>query len=487
MKESITNTSQFRIYFWLLVLVVFILQLVVTLKSTNQIRLEELNESVRNVYWLQERAVFTNINRNLGWYSPLAVTYNIFGFTLFTAKYFRLVLDLIALLCIASLLKKYLGIRNAWVPLITIGLSPTLLYFTMMAVPYGIDFQYLPITIYLLDKLNFKKNKMVFNPFEIMLWFITMIAWLSYPTFLYYIPFMFYFYANKLFNQINHVKTRSYHLALSMLGFLAPLILLRFYIRNDHGLFSGLGLFTGAGQASLDINGFISRILSILENLFLRSNGYHMEILKVEFSDFYPILTILAVIFMSFTLIARQKKLRPLIISLLLILIVNTIANGLIGEREGVTENSGLRRATPIISSFYFLYILVWNFVLKEKQKFQKAILVFLMVFIPIHHLVVYAANLSNLKNSSAFAEKIWFVRAESPGKSLNIFLDIVQREDLNISCFDEDKKPVSCRHDLIFSTVAGACTWNNLACHDINAYDPNLNVLKKITINSGI
>ena len=146
------------ILYWTIALCVFLAQTVFTLSSTSQIRYEELAESVRNVFWLQHRLIYDGISSNVGWYGTLLVIYNLFGFSLNTAKFFRLAIHSVSLLFLALLLRQYLGTKRAWLPLLAIGLSPTIIFFNSLQTSFGIDCDYLIISIYILTKIHFNKG-----------------------------------------------------------------------------------------------------------------------------------------------------------------------------------------------------------------------------------------------------------------------------------------------------------------------------------------
>src|SRR3989344_4902511 len=176
-----------RFLYWSLPILILAAQAVYTFSSFNQIRIEEINDSVRNVYWMQYQELFTTRPKNVGWYSPLLIIYNIFGFHLFTAKIFKLFLELVSLYALAAVLKNFLGIKKALIPLITLGLSPTFIYYNLLQTPCGIDLLYFPIILYLVTTLNIKKRAEFYLK-QVLLWAITCIAIMSYPTFLFYLP-----------------------------------------------------------------------------------------------------------------------------------------------------------------------------------------------------------------------------------------------------------------------------------------------------------
>src|SRR5438105_4332756 len=113
--------------YWSLPLLLAGIQYWVSATSMHQIRYEELAESVRNVFWLSHRLVYDGVSSNVGWYGTLLIVYKLFGFSLYSAKFVRLGLHFIGLLCAADILRRCMDVRMGIVPLVVIGLSPTLL------------------------------------------------------------------------------------------------------------------------------------------------------------------------------------------------------------------------------------------------------------------------------------------------------------------------------------------------------------------------
>ena len=96
----------------------------------------------------------------------------------------------------------------------------------------------------------------------------------------------------------------------------------------------------------------------------------------------------------------------------------------------------------------------------------------FLLVLLPLHHLLVFGPNLSHLADPSQFAERQWFALAGSPQQSLASMLQTVQSTGLDLACRDEKGEMAECRYSEIFAAVEGSCLWNRLSCKSINGYD---------------
>ncbi|MFO0985656.1 MAG: hypothetical protein U1E76_28625, partial [Planctomycetota bacterium] len=164
-------------------LAVLAVQAIFISQSLFQIRAEELAESVRDVFWLRHRLVYDG-NSNVGWYAILLLVYETVGFTLHTAKWVRLCLQALALVCAWRVLRRFLSPLGAAVPLITFALSPTALYFHTLQTPFGTDLSFFPICAWLALCAHERRHLVL----QASLWLVAMIACLSYPTFLFYLP-----------------------------------------------------------------------------------------------------------------------------------------------------------------------------------------------------------------------------------------------------------------------------------------------------------
>lgn len=457
-------------WYWLIPIALFIVQLIFTLNSFSQVRQEELSESISYPFWLRERVICNGITSQVGWYGPLLIIYEVFGFDIFTAKYLRLGLTLISYFCLALLLKKYLGEKRAALPLLTAGLSPTLLYFTVLSVPFGLDLQIFPICLYLALTCDFKNRRGIAK--QVMLWLLAMLTWMSYPTFIFYIPVLVSVFIYRLYKE---GRTQFVTLGLANLAvFLAPVVVAFLYVKNKEMLIydpvTGGGLFRAHGQINFNLQTFLENLTILKHDLFVASVSYYFELARVEFSNFYPIITIFSVLAACVMFYVKVKRVRKILILLVLGLVLNVTFANLTGE------TGGIRRATSLLVLFYTLFCFGWYYVLKlPKKLILKKILIggFFLVF--IHHLTSIPANLENLKGVSRFRENQWFSQAETPKESLNLYLDQIQKSDLALVCADKSGKPIFCggyEYNLIYPAIEGACLWNNLACHGIKIYD---------------
>lgn len=462
--------------YWLIPVFLIICQSVWTFSSTSQIRYEEIAESVRNVFWLQNQVVYDGISTNVGWYGTLLILYKIFGFSLFTAKYYRLFLFAISIFCLAITLKKYLGERSSVIPLLVIGLSPTFLYFTTFQTSYGIDISYLLICIYLLDKIVFKfyfRNLI----WQIIFWLIAMISWMSYPSLAFYLPAFWIIYIIKLIKSPTNFSERAGYILISLSAFLLPLIISFLYIKNSSILWydqnNMSGIFRGAGTFIFDSSNWIKNIYGFSTDIFYTGSSYNFEILKGDFSGYYPVLTVCLTIIFSLYLLVKVKKLRILLICIWLTLIICLIFGNLAFDP---TLKPGIRRNTAGLAAFYGLFITTWFYVIIYfKHDVKRIIFIAILCLIPIHHILVFPANLSYLSKPSIFQYKELMIKG-GPVESLKYYISQAQNQELFLSCQNNMGKKIFCRYVEIYAAVAGSCLWNNLECRQILGYDDKKN-----------
>jgi hypothetical protein len=475
-KVIVLDKNKFiDIIYWLIPLFLFIFQLAFTLKSTGQIRYEELAESVRNVFWLHNGLIYDGISSNVGWYGTLLFIYHLFGFTLNTAKIFRLLLHFVSLYCLSAVLMKYLGSKKAFLPLIAFGLSPTLLYLNTLQTSYGIDLQYLPITLFLLTFSNHHK-RLIGIIFNSLFWLLNMWAWMSYPTYIFYLPSLVILYLYFLFKEYKSDKKRIITQTLvSSLIFIIPLLICFLFLKNRQILFydpvEKSGLFRGAGTFTLNLEIFISNITHLTADLFSKGNSYYFEFVNGEFSGFYPLITLFTITISLFFIYKLKIKYRPIILLSLLILLFSILVSNFSLDP---TTHPGIRRNTALIASIYILFTISWYFIasFKFRNKYTKTILTVCFLLLPLHHFFVYFQNLGTLNLSSRYKNNTFFILSKNPTDSLDSLLNILKQKDLPLSCQNNEGKPIYCRYSEIYSALYGSCIWNKLSCRNILGYD---------------
>lgn len=469
--NNINKDKLIKISYWSLVVLLFFAQYIFTTNSLNQIRYEELAESIRNVWWLQNGNVYDGVSSNVGWYTSLLATYNVFGFSIFAAKFFRLVLHVITLFCLASILKKHLGIKFAFIPLFAIGLSPTLLFFNTLQSSFGIDLQYLPICIYLISTLNFQKAlQSTFKQF--LLGFLAMVAWMSYPTFIFYLPILAIVYLRQL-NSNTRLVLKVKNSFIVIASFVLPLCIAILTIKNKQLLFYDerlkSGIFRGAGNFAFDVGKFFANIERTLSDLLLKPNSYYYEIAHGDFSMIIPAISLILILTISVYLITRNKSLRLILLLSLTLLLSNLIISGFTSDPS---NQPGIRRYTPSLVAIYIMFTSIWYWVSTQKNNRYKNCLIVIFLFVPLHHLIAYPLNLSNLKNPSPYQYSHIFGQFGTPDKSLETYVKIISTQDLKLVCSNLDGKPAQCRYVEAYSAIAGYCFWNKLNCRNILGYD---------------
>lgn len=465
-----------KIGYWLIVFFLFFFQLFFTMASTSQIRYEELAESVRNVYWLQNKTIYDGISSNVGWYAILLIIYNLFGFSLNTAKFFRLFFQLISLICLAVILKKYLG-KKAWLPLLTIGLSPTFLYFNTFQTSYGIDLQLLPICFFLAD-YSFK-NKIIDVLRKIFFGLMTMIAWLSYPVFVFYLPSLWGLYLWRLLQSSGKkISIIIKDLGLSLAFFLFPFVAAFLYVKDRNLLWYDSnvksGIFRGAGIIQPNIDLFWQNFNRLLSDFFYKAGSYNFEFPESDFSNFYPVITLLLIFSLAIIIFIKKKKSRLILFFALIIFFSNFLVANFTFDPS---TSPGMRRNTGVLASLYLLFTISWSYFINRDmpKKWLRWSIICLFLLLPLHHLLAYSTNLYSLKSSSYYRE-LWFGFTNSPNEYLRQTLNLLSRQDIPLSCQDKKGKIVYCRYSEIYAALMGSCYWNKLSCKNILGYDPKTN-----------
>lgn len=435
--------------FWAVPLLVFALQVFLSLSSNHQIRNEEAVGSLREVWWFKNRLLYQQANSNVGWYAVLNLIYYFFGFNIFYAKIYRLVLALVSLYCLAALLKKYLGEKLSIIPFLTIALSPTMLFFNTLANTYGIDLQFLPIVVFLID---------FGGKISLTGWVLAMIAWVTYPTFVFYLPALAIW-------QIFRSGLRS--LSVSLIGFLIPLFAVLIFLGHWPGR-----LFFSGGSFQFDEQVFFQSFWASFSNLFDKATAYYLELNQVEFSLIFPLISFVFVLISDILVFKKFKSARLLLALCTLIglgdllLMSFTLDGGMPGGR----------RNTPFLAAIYGLFIIGFYYVSSGKLKmpWRKVISMILLSLFLIHHMIVYPINLSAILDNSPFRLTVWFGVGD-PVSAFTKLVDQVQQQDLYFNCEQTYKDNPQCQYGIIYASLEQACFWNHLDCHKVYGYFPKI------------
>lgn len=441
-----------------------------TANSFNQIRFEELSESVRNVYFLDKRQIFDGISSNVGWYGTILLFYKLFGFNLFLAKFYKLFLLVISLLSLDQIFK-YFKIKYYWFLLLIFSLSPTLLFFNTLAAGFGIDLLLFPIAVYLLIIWRQLKKTVTKYFLVFLIWFFIMFSSMSYGTFLAYLPLLGLLFFYFLYTQSSNWKEKLAQIIISISGFFLPLLLALNYLNqpkllifdpsNNSGIFRG----GGVGEKVTSIQILFSHLklsLSIFyQDLFISGQSYYYEPLRVELSHRIFPLIILILIICSIFIFLTIKKSRILLASGYLLILVGILVGGFSDWFPGI------RRMTPVMMGFFLMIIGMWQAVplMLNKKLMNKVIgvtIVSCLGLIILHHLKVYPENLAGLTQDSKHqAGKCFHLLDKNSNQSINYYAS--QTIEGKIIEVDDE-----CRLHELYPAIMGACEWNGLDCQEI-------------------
>lgn len=430
-----------------------------------------------DTFWFDQRLIWRAGHVVLGWQASLSAVNHLFGFDIFNGKYLRLFLYFVSMVCLADLLKRLLNKRYAAISLFTIGLSPTFLYFNTLVVPYGVDLLYFPICLYLILGST---NKTLYLVKTILGSFLAMLAWLSFPTFVFYLPVLSIFYFSQLAKLPKNLKIIS--LTLSTIVFLTPVASLYFYIQNKQWLFNyadhqGLFVATAGGSLEPSFSAFAAAITSLVNNLFFTVSAYHYQVSWGEFSGIIPIITALIIIVLPVKFMGRFKEIRLLTITILMTAAANIILNSLSPQSVGA-----FRRSTPLIAAFYG-FLVISFYVLSQKVKIRVILRLrsgqvggirVILGLLLLHHLIVYPLNLQNLSLDNPSRQPIWFARENTPKESVDKLMATLTKKDLYLNCSEEyPGNDIYCPYTPIFVILSGECSKRGVVCHNIYGYFP--------------
>lgn len=475
MEDEFNFNSEklYKYLFWIFPALVGLIQLFYISGSTTQIRYEELAESVRNVYWLDLGTIYDGVSSNVGWFGLLLMFYKVFGFSLFTAKFIKLFLFILSIFCLLVILKKFFDYRSALIVLLAVSLSPTILFFNILQTSYGVDFHFFIYSVFCLFLVA--RKKIFFSLILIFLSFVfAMVGWMSYPTFIYFLPLIFGLFIYKI-SSIKKIYQKVLVFVFGLLSFLSPLIIMLLYLKDPLLLLfdqkKNSGIFRGAGTINLNPVNFFNNTLGLLTDLFINGKSYYFESPAGDFWGLLPSLSFLTVLFLSIYLLRKTNKVvRSIILLTLFTFFSSLIISGLTNDPS---NNPGIRRYTPFLISFYILFIVCWYYLQKiHIEKNIKTTITLILLIIPIQHLLVLPINLNALSKPSPYQYNLWFGGEKPPDEIVNTASEYNSREKLKLACKDKDNKDTTCRYQELFAAVAGSCRWNRLDCKGIEEYD---------------
>lgn len=482
--KAITNKNSNYIY-WSLPVLIFLAQAVYTLSTTSQIRVEEVVETFRSAWWFQNRLVWNGSYSFLGWSGTLTFFYNIFGINIFTPKFIKLFFELISYFAMASVFKNYFGIKRAWLSLLLIGLSPSLIYFNSLQLSMGMEVSLFFICLYIIGKLDFEKA-LVSYVLSALIWITAMYAWLTYFGFMFYLPILAGFYLVKLFKKKKASKQFFItHLGLSLAAFLLPLILGVLYITNRELLIYDpllhRGLFRSFASFDVNMDVWLDNLQRLSSDLFFKPVSYYFEMKKGEFSDVYPIISLVGIFIAAVMVGIREKKLRLQIILIGFFMSLYFILINYVGPKT----LGGIRRGTILLVLFYGLIGLLYNYSLTTKKlsKAIKVVVIFSAFLLLFHHVIVYPVNLADAKTPSIFLDK-WLFTETYPEKLVASLVDQASKQKVVLNCQENPQIDSRCPGlSIIYSVIASNCFYNKLYCQEIFVHDSKTDKTMPLTI----
>ena len=470
-------TSNDGIWRWILVALVAALvgvQTYWTLTSAHQIRMEELAESVRNVYWLEYGRIYDGISSNVGWYATQMLTYRLFGFEIYAAKGLRLALHAASLICAALLLRRWVGSAAAVPVLFALGLSPTLLHFNTMQTSYGTDLQFAPICLYLLLSVRFLPRPADLARAGVG-WALCCWACMSYPAFLFYMPALVVMHLWRWRGAAGRLVRgyRAWHLAAGVVGLLLPLALTLALVEQPgtliHDPLTGAGLFRGGGKLTADTGLIMGALGATLRDLLWQGDSYYFGLPRPDFSGPLGWASFLLCLGAGALALRRGSSTRRGVILVLSVLLLSLLLPAFTSKGY-----PGLRRCTGVLAALYILYALAWRLALAASSKvaWRRLVPLALLLLLPLHHLASAPANLEHLAAPDPMREEMWFTLAGEPAASLDKLLDATRSGRMPLKCLDNQGRPLNCRYGEIFAALDGYRLWNGLPRPPVRAYD---------------
>ncbi len=466
--------------YWLLVAVLVIAQAAYTIAGADRLWYEEAAEGIRNPYWLDHRLVYDGVSSNVGWYGLVLVAYKAFGFSTSMAKYVRLALHVPFLICSAALLKRWIGPARAWLPLLAIALSPTILYFNSLGTSYGIDVQLFPIVLYLIVRVGdrARAGRMRLAVLQFSIGWLAMFGCLAFPSFLVYVPVLLAFY---LWNHRGTFAPARLVTGLVWIaaGFEAPLAAALLYLKNDAAFLSdpqarGAGVFRGGGSAvTLDWHNVQQAVSRVLQDLWLGANSYYFGIPQVEFSGALGVFAAVGILLGSIVAWRAMRSRAPLVLAGLLCLLA-VIAPAFAGGLPG------LRRSTGFLSGFYIVMVCVWAMATSQSggHRIVGWAVRLACVLLVVHHISSYSANYRSLASVDGRGNGEWFQEFGSPDESIRRWAHdwTLNGRPLNCNVF-----PI-CRYSEIYSAIAGYLKWNGMGEPPLLAIEPGTTRIIELT-----
>ena len=461
---------------WITVGALAWVQWLVSSASAHQIRYEELAESVRNVFWLDERLVYDGISSNVGWYGLLLLTYKLFGFSLISAKVVRLGLHTAALSAIALLIRRRIPGLAAIVPLAVVGLSPAVLYFNSLQTSFGVDISYAAVALLLVISVRAEAPRRLDLVKSFGAGMVVAIAAMSYPTFLAYVPSLVLVWlwatrwrAGTRFS----ARWQALHGAAWLAGIAAPVAFFAWFLSTPglliHDAVTGAGLFRGGGGGIAWQWSSIWAAMSVVSrDLFIEGRSYYLELQRPDFSGAIGAIGAVVITgsFLSLAIAGRID--RPIAAAVALLAVFSLTLPGL-----SAAGPPGLRRATGVLAAFFCAFAIVWHYWLRRATPgISRVVALGACLLVPVG-LAFKAPSLHrDVRNKSMFRNADWFAIERTPAASLDTLRAAVA-DDQPLRCpSTNDGRVVPCRFQEAYAALAGWHRWNDGSDRAIAAVD---------------
>jgi hypothetical protein len=449
-----------------------ILQLIYIAASNTNIRQEELAESVRNVFWLDQRLIYDGVSSNVGYYGLLLIVYKIFGFSIYAAKYVRLVIYAAAMCSLAALLQKFMHKIPATIILVTVGLSPTLLFFNTIQTSFGMDILYGIICLHITLHLQFDGSPKDLT-LAFVLGFIAMIAAMSYPTFLFYLPSLAFINIYLWWPRRQEQKATQQLVTSavsSTAGFIVPFLIAIFYLKDAREFLNDpvthAGLFRGGGKFQADIQILQNSLQQTFSDLFQKGTSFYYYVQQPDFSGFLTWIAVVVIFALGVYIAVTTPSWRPIFLLTGFHISLNLIV-------PGFSSSPGIRRSTGFLAGIYVWYaiILCGLFTQFSLRKIKQAG-VAICLFFSANNLISYVTNIKTVSLLVPYSEAAWFAVEDTPQKSLQYWVGATASGE-PLTCYEvATKTRVECQYGKIYAAIAGFRRWNGLREIPVMAYD---------------
>jgi hypothetical protein len=428
---------------------------------------EELAESVRNPYWLSQRFSYDGISCNIGWYGTLAGVYKICGFSLHAARYFRFVLHATALVALYFILRRSLSLPRTILPLVSVSLSPTALYLNTSQASFGIDLVLAPLILLWILQSSARSLKLLQGA---LLGAVLMLAALSYPSCIAYLPALFVLLLYRAFLRQVAPRRVGAYLSMIVLGGASVCAFFLLYLKNPLTFLddpvTGAGILRcGGGRPGLDYRTMTGNAASTLHELFSGGTSYYFGLPRPDFVwPLGPVVLILLIV-LALVLMYGMPHLRaPLGCALLLLgsgLFIPSIAPYV----------PGARRATGMIAGFYALILVTWVYAAELRSPSARRAAFAALLILLLHLVSTIPANVQHLSQQRNHVEDPWLRREADSNTALQRLLGSSHNTVLDCGAVTSGR---TCRLSEIYGALAGAQWWNELPPHPIRAIHPS-------------